>query len=105
MMMQQWARRGIIVLQPDYPLTEEMRDPYIGAETAGYNSGLPLIGLGVLELIRGIDYISARPDVDSKRIALVGLSRAAIETVFAAALDDRVQSVVIQSLSSYFLLV
>jgi len=101
MMMSQWAGMGIIVLQPDYPLTEEIRDPYIGTETAGYNAGLPLIGLGTLELIRGIDYLSARPDVDAKRITLVGLSRAAIETVFAAALDERVQAVAIQNLYSY----
>jgi len=101
MMMQKWASKGMIVLQPDYPLTEEMRDPYIGTETAGVNSGLPLIGLGTMELIRGIDYLSARPDVDDKRIALVGLGRAAIETVLAAALDDRAQAVAIQNLSSY----
>jgi dienelactone hydrolase len=100
-MMQEWARRGMIVLQPDYPLTEEMRDPYIGAETAGYNAGLPLIGLGTFELIRGIDYLSARPDVDSKRIALLGLNRATIETILATALDDRVQAVAIQNLTSY----
>jgi len=100
-MMQQWASRGMIVLQPDYPLTEEMRDPYIGTETAGYNAGLPLIGLGTLELIRGIDYLSARPDVDASRIVLVGLNRAAIETALAATLDDRVQAVALQNLTSY----
>ncbi len=100
-MMQQWASRGMIVLQPDYPLTEEMRAPYIGTETAGYNAGLPLIGLGTLELIRGIDYLSARPDVDSSRIALFGLNRAAIEMVLAATLDDRVQAVALQNLTSY----
>ncbi len=101
MMMQKWASTGIIVIQPDYPLTEELRDPYIGAETAGYNAGLPLIGLGVLELIRGVDYLSARPDVDPNRIALVGLNRAAIEVALAAALDDRVQAVALQDLTSY----
>ncbi len=101
MMMQKWASKGMVVLQPDYPLTEEMRDPYIGTETAAYNAGLPLIGLGTLELIRCIDYLSARPDVDASRIALIGLSRAAIETLLAAALDDRVQAVAIQDLSSY----
>jgi len=100
-MMQQWASRGMIVLQPDYPLTEEMRDLYIGAETAGYNAGLPLIGLGTLELIRGIDYLSARPDVDSQRIILVGLNRAVIETTLATVLDDRVQAVALQNLTSY----
>lgn len=100
-MMQQWARRGMIVLQPDYPLTEEMRDPYIGAETAGYNAGLPLIGLGTLELIRGIDYLTARPDVDASRIMLVGLNRAAIETALATVLDGRVQAVALQNLASY----
>ncbi|MDQ1327000.1 MAG: hypothetical protein QG641_280, partial [Candidatus Poribacteria bacterium] len=100
-MIQQWVSRGIIVLQPDYPLTEEMRDPYIGTETAGYNAGLPLIGLGTLELIRGVDYLSARSDVDSNRIALLGLSRAAVETTLAAALDDRIQAVAIQNLTSY----
>ena len=100
-MIQQWVSRGLIVLQPDYPLTEEMHDPYIGTETAGYNSGLPLIGLGTFELIRGIDYLSARPDVDSKHIALIGLRRAVIETLLASALDDRVQAVAIQNLTSY----
>lgn len=100
-MIQQWASRGMIVLQPDYPLTEEMRDPYIGTETAGYNSGLPLIGLGTLELIRGIDYLSSRSDVDSNRIALFGLRRAVIETILASALDERVRAVAIQYLTSY----
>ena len=101
MMMQKWASKGMIVLQPDYPLTEEMRDPYIGAETAGYNSGLPLIGVGTMELIRGIDYLSARGDVDPNRIYLFGLNRAVIEVLLAAVLDDRVSGVALQNISSY----
>jgi len=61
-MIQQWASRGMIILQPDYPLTEEMRDPYIGTETAGYKAGFAVIGLGHACLIRVL-IISARSDV------------------------------------------
>ena len=44
----------------------------------------------VWDLWRVLDYVAGRPDVDPKRIAMVGFSMGGIQTWLAAAVDDRV---------------
>ncbi len=47
-----------------------------------------------LDVIRGVDYLSTRPEVDPDRIAATGVSGGAVSTLHAAALDDRIKCAV-----------
>lgn len=44
----------------------------------------------VWDLLRLIDYLETRPDVDPKRIGMIGFSKGGMETYLAAAVDPRV---------------
>jgi dienelactone hydrolase len=44
----------------------------------------------VWDLMRLIDYLETRPDVDSKRIGVIGFSKGGMETYLAAAVDPRI---------------
>jgi len=53
-----------------------------------------LLGMRVLDLIRTVDYALSRPDVDRSGVSVVGTGMGATWTLFAAALDTRIQSAV-----------
>jgi len=48
----------------------------------------------VWDVQRLLDYLQSRPDVDAKRIGLIGISKGGIETYLAAAVDKRIAVVV-----------
>jgi fermentation-respiration switch protein FrsA (DUF1100 family) len=50
----------------------------------------PLYYDTVWDILRLIDYLQSRPDVDGKRIGLIGYSKGGIETYLAAAVDPRI---------------
>jgi dienelactone hydrolase len=43
------------------------------------------------DLWRTVDYLAARPDIDPKRIGMIGFSMGGIQTWLAAAVDERIQ--------------
>src|SRR5262249_34074634 len=48
----------------------------------------------VFDLWRTVDYLRSRPDVDPRRIGMVGISMGGIETWLAAATDERIAAAV-----------
>jgi cephalosporin-C deacetylase-like acetyl esterase len=50
--------------------------------------GISTLGLRVYDVLRGLDYLRSRPDVDSERIGLHGVGTGALFAFFAAALED-----------------
>jgi dienelactone hydrolase len=54
------------------------------------NKEHPFLYDTVWDVQRLIDYLEARPDVDAKRIGLIGFSKGGMETYLAAAVDPRV---------------
>jgi hypothetical protein len=50
--------------------------------------GISTLGLRVFDVLRGLDYLRSRPDVDAARIGLHGVGAGALVAYFAAALDD-----------------
>jgi hypothetical protein len=44
----------------------------------------------VYDLLRTVDYLASRPDVDPTRIGMIGISEGGIETWMAAAADERI---------------
>jgi dienelactone hydrolase len=68
-------------------------DAYVAAMKAAYaNPGkdYPFLYDTVWDVMRLIDYLVTRDDVDPKRIGLLGVSKGGMETYLAAALDPRV---------------
>jgi dienelactone hydrolase len=56
--------------------------------------GRPWLIDTVYDLLRTVDYLASRPDVDPKRIGMVGISEGGIETWMAAAADERIAAAV-----------
>src|SRR6202044_3149424 len=49
----------------------------------------------VWDILRTLDYLDARPDVDGSQIRMIGQENAGLAALMAAVLDDRVQSVLL----------
>lgn len=58
-------------------------------------AGLPLSGQRTRDILCCLDYLDTRSDVDTSRIGLFGTGAPGIETLYAAALDDRVRSLLL----------
>ncbi len=57
--------------------------------------GQTLVGWRTYDLIRSIDYLSTRREVDMKRIATMGVSHGGTISLYASALDQRIKCAVI----------
>jgi cephalosporin-C deacetylase-like acetyl esterase len=58
-------------------------------------AGLPLSGQRTHDILCCLDYLHTRPDVDTSRIGVFGTNAPGIEALYAAALDDRVRSLLL----------
>jgi hypothetical protein len=61
--------------------------------------GQSVAGMWTWDLMRLLDYAVTRPDVDPERIGCAGLSGGGLQTLYLAALDERVRAAVV---SGYF---
>jgi len=70
----------------------EGMSPYLGAILRTYRTGRehPFLYDTVWDVMRLIDYLETRADVDRSRIALTGISKGGMETYLAAAVDPRI---------------
>jgi len=66
--------------------------PYFDAIAAAYGSGEghPFLYDSVWDVLRLLDYLEQRPEVDATRIGLVGNSKGGMETYLSAAIDPRI---------------
>jgi len=100
------VKKGFIVLAFD-PIGQGERLQYLNPQTGESVIGSPtkehsypspqvfLLGKSIARYfiwdgIRGIDYLVSRPEVDSKRIGVHGLSGGGTQTAYISALDERV---------------
>lgn len=94
----QLVERGYTVLIPDARCFGERGTDgmdCIEAATAALLVGKTLVGLRTWDTIRAIDFLQSLPEVDPSRIACVGLSWGGTQTMYTAALDERVRVSVI----------
>lgn len=64
--------------------------------------GRPVIGQRVWDIMRTIDYLSSRPDVDTTQIRILGIGSAGLAAMMATFLDNRPRSVLVdRTLVSY----
>ena len=61
--------------------------------------GQTMVGWRVWDVMRTIDYLSTRPEVDASRIGTLGVSGGGTTSLFAAAMDERIKIGVV---SAYF---
>ncbi len=100
------ARRGYVVLALDaYAFGDRQAQGPAGESETGYATELSLAKLFLWEgtslwamIVRddliGLDYLSARPEVDAGRIAATGMSMGSTRAWWLAALDGRVRAAV-----------
>ncbi|MBM3832532.1 MAG: abhydrolase domain-containing 18 [Verrucomicrobia bacterium] len=67
-------------------------DEYLEAIVRRYRTGQerPFLYDTVWDVLRLIDYLETRDDVDAKRIGVIGFSKGGMETYLAAAVDSRI---------------
>lgn len=83
------ARRGYVVLAPDYPSFGDCADYDFGKSK--FASGTMK---GIFNHIRGVDLLAARGDVDPRRIGAIGHSLGGHNAMFLGAFDERVKVIV-----------
>jgi cephalosporin-C deacetylase-like acetyl esterase len=110
----QLAAQGNIVLAVDlrgFGETQPALDPrdYFVRNFGDYGNALTALltgrslpGMRAADLVRGVDLLEARADVDTSRISVIGRSGAAIPALFATLFDQRIRRVALDGmLESY----
>ncbi|MFW6158147.1 MAG: alpha/beta hydrolase family protein [Planctomycetota bacterium] len=84
-----YARAGWLALTVD--ATGHGERVHIGHRKtfAVITAGLPLEGVQVWDNMRCVDYLISRPEVDADRIAITGCSGGGNQTMYTAAVDER----------------
>lgn len=89
------ALYGFVVLCIDMPgfygpNDDERNFPGNHSDWNLHLASLPPLGPMVWDVVRGIDYLLTRPEVDGTRIGVTGASGGGMATMYAAAVDERV---------------
>ncbi|MCH8870976.1 MAG: acetylxylan esterase [Chloroflexi bacterium] len=98
---EQMALRGFVTLSPDLRGFGERSDggsPYTGKDPCnvhfirGVIMGIYTLTLNVWDMMRCVDYLRSRPEVDADRIGMMGLSLGGTATAFTAAVEPRIKA-------------
>jgi dienelactone hydrolase len=97
-----YARAGAIVLTYD-PIGEYERNSERRSQTRQHDEmveprremGTRLTGLMISDMMQAVSYLTQRPDVDPKRIAVMGFSMGSFISTLECALDTRVRACVL----------
>lgn len=105
----QFVKRGFVVIAPEHLGFGERRDPWDIEKNAGSSCqqhsmaallfGRTNSGMRVYDIMRAIDYLQTRPEVEPQRIGCVGISGGGLVTLFTTAMDERIQACLV---SGYF---
>ena len=82
------AERGYVTLAPDYP---NFGDYHVDAYAMGYASTTMK---GIWNHMRAVDLLRSLPEVDGKRIGVIGHSLGGHNSLFLAAFDTRIRAIV-----------
>jgi cephalosporin-C deacetylase-like acetyl esterase len=88
--------RVVLVLEPRHSISYDDRRPYVGdwlANTRADQIGVSLPGRRAYDILRGIDLLSSRKEVDTGSIHAAGQGVKGIWLLLAAAADPRIQKV------------
>ena len=56
-------------------------------------AGVTMLGMRTRDVLRAVDYLESRPDVDRSKVSAIGHGSAGLLVLHAAALDERIKSV------------
>jgi len=97
-----FAKRGYVVIGVDAycfgerngrgPAGEKGRDGELTASKFNLWVGRTLWGMILRDDLMALDYLASRPDIDSKRIGVMGMSMGATRAWWLMALDDRIKT-------------
>lgn len=105
----QLAKKGVVAVCPDCrgfgerrETVADAKDPVLGLKGdcywlahMGEPLGIPVAGMLVWDLMRLIDYLELRNEWDTEHIGCLGFSGGGMQTLYLAALDERIQYAVI----------
>lgn len=105
----QLAKKGFVAVCPDCrgfgerrETVADAKDPVLGLKGdcywlahMGEPLGIPAAGMLVWDLMRLIDYLELRNEWDTEHIGCLGFSGGGMQTLYLAALDERIQYAVI----------
>jgi dienelactone hydrolase len=109
----QAVRRGYVVLAPEQYGFGERREPEDIQQSARKSScrklslaalllGRTVCGIRVWDVMRAVDYLERRPEVDATRIGCLGISGGGTITLFATALDPRIKAALVSGYLNSF---
>ncbi|MGE0128299.1 MAG: alpha/beta hydrolase family protein [Blastocatellales bacterium] len=105
--IEELARGGAVVLAIDLRGKGEMREEaarvwdifgHFESAMTAMLMGKTLVGLRAQDVIRAVDALAARGDVEIESLAAFGKGDAAVVLLHAAALDDRIRSVTVEEM-------
>ncbi|NLI60137.1 MAG: dienelactone hydrolase [Clostridiales bacterium] len=108
------VKRGFFVIAPDLLGFGDRRLEEDKNKEANENSchmistyllmlGKTIAGLRIYDIMRTIDYLESRDDVDNERIGCMGISGGGLVCGFTTALDSRIKAAVISGYTSTFI--
>jgi cephalosporin-C deacetylase-like acetyl esterase len=112
---EQFVKAGVVVLSIDARGFGETKintevnsrdfDRYFGDFDSAMTAlvvGKSMVGMRALDITRGVDLLSSRPEVDANRIYVYGKDGGTVPALYAATLDRRIRKVALEGmLSSY----
>jgi dienelactone hydrolase len=108
----QMVRRGFVAIAPEHLGFGERRDPWdikngVGASCHQHSLAATLFGrtnsgMRVYDVMRCLDYLETRPEVDAGRLGCLGISGGGLVTLFSAAMDTRIQACLISGYLNLF---
>lgn len=104
------AKRGLIVIAPeilgfgDRKLLEDEKNYSSCHRISTYllMLGTTMAGLRVRDILRTIDLLEARDDVDASRIGCMGISGGGLVCAFSSAIDERIKAAVVSGYANTF---
>ena len=79
------AVEGVYAWERHIPGNSEGFEPLV--------AGGAIVGHEVWDIMRGVDYLETRPDIDATRLAVTGASGGGLQTFYAGAVDERFDAV------------
>ena len=89
------VRRGALVLAIDPRGVGETRAKYLDSLCHGaFMLGRTIFGMQLLDVIKAIDYLEKRSDVDKSQLSCIGYHSGGLLAMHAAAIDERITRVI-----------
>ena len=90
------VKKGYVVAAPDVLGIGETKDNSVRGLAAGYTAvllGRSIPGIQAGDIVRVVNYLKTRPEIDKERIGAVGINEICISLLHAAAFDPSIKNI------------